>query len=373
MKTPWIEVKEHQDEEDQAGPGFSEYIWQARFACRVGIRPHEEWAKLKWGFNAQALFDEALERQKLFLESQYVSRDFTGTEHPAHRTLAFRYIHRPGESLGLAVLGKIQARTNDEAIENATALCRELKSTFPYDYILTPACSQEEFHQLAGEDILDNSEALSHLAQIRRLEIPTLPDRRLPCLQGLWQSNGRAHEQIWRSLAASPYPLLMNISLRSTILYPKELERLSNTASEVAGAERNFPNTETFQILKRWNELYLERRLAPWQKFFYVQIHLAATCRMDENLFRAVGTSLTLKSAQYPSLGYQVVIPEPDRQPAWRCKIKNLDMTFSINQLPITRLAELADLEEVFAAIRLPYMPPDDGFPVMKFAVDQKP
>jgi len=372
MDTPWIRVEQYQDDEDQAGPGFSEYIWQSLFACQVGIRSHQEWVKLRWGFNASVLFDEALERQKLFLESQYVSRDGVGTEHPAHRTLAFRYIHRPGEPLRLSVLGKIHARTKEEAIENAIAFCRELNSTFPYDYTLAPARSEDEFLQSSGWDILDNKGGLSDLAQIRRLEIPLLPDRRSPFLQGFWQSNARAHEQIWRSLAASPNPLLTNISIRSTILYPKELEKLSKSASDISEIEGTPLNKETLLAMKHWSQLYTERRLTPWKKFFYLQIHLASTCKIDENLFRIAGTSLTLKSEKYPSLGYQVVTPRPDKQLDWRKKLRNLDMISSISQLPVPRLAEVADVEEVFAALRLPYAPPEDGFPDVRFAAAGK-
>lgn len=368
MNTPWIDVVEHQDQEDQAGPGFPEYLWQARFACQVGIRSHEEWVKLKWGFNASALFEETLERQRLFLESQHIGRDAAGTEHPNHRTLAFRYLHRSEEELELSLLGKIQARTKEAALEEATAFFREIKATFPYDYHLAPARSREEFLLFSGEEILSHRGAPGDLIQIRRQEIPLLPEGRSPCLQGFWQSNARAHEQVWRTLAASPGPLLLNIAVRSTILYPRELEILSQIAREISSSESNAPNRETFQARKQWNELYAQRRLAPWQKFFYTQIHLASTCRIDESLCRVTGTSLTLKSEKYASLGYQVIQPEPDSRADWRRKVGNLDLIFSPNQLLIQRLADVADLEELFAVVRLPYAPPENGFPDMKFA-----
>src|SRR6476661_2739236 len=122
MDAPWIQVEQYQDEENQSGPDFSEYVWQALFACQVGIRPHQEWVKLKWGFNASALFDEALERQRVFLESQHGLRNESWTEHPNHRTLAIRYVNHPGEGLIVTVLGKIHARTKEECIESAIAL-----------------------------------------------------------------------------------------------------------------------------------------------------------------------------------------------------------------------------------------------------------
>ncbi len=366
MDIPWIRVEQYQDEEDQSGPDFSEYVWQALFACQVVISSHEEWAKLKWGFNAAALFDEALERQRLFLESQYVNRNEFRTEHPNHRTLAFRYINRPGEGLGLTIVGKIHARTKENAIENAAALYRGLKTTFPYDYTLTPARSEAEFLQMSGWDILDHNGDLCALAQIKRSEIPILAGQRSPFLQGFWQSNARAHEQIWRSLAASVNPLLMNIFLRSTILYPKELEKLSKIASDISEIEAD-------PAMKSWNELYTKRRLTPYKKFFYLQIHLASTQKIDENLFQIVGTTLTLKDDKHPSPGYQVILSEPDEQVNWWKKIRNLDRIFSISQLPVPRLADVADLDEVFAAVRFPYSPPDVRFPDMKSKATGKP
>ena len=46
----------------------------------------------------------------------------------------------------------------------------------------------------------------------------------------------------------------------------------------------------------------------------------------------------------------------------------NLDFVFSTSYLPITRLSEIADMDEVFAVVRLPYLPPENGFPDMNFA-----
>jgi len=368
MDTPWIRTEQYQAETDQAGPGFSEYLWQALFACQVGVRSHEEWAKLKWGFNALALLGEALERQKLFLESQYVSRNELRAEHPNRRTLAFRYINRPGEGLGLTIVGKIHARTKEEVIENAAAFYRGLKSTIPYDYTLTPAHSRDEFLQMSGWDILDHSGGLCDLAQVKRSELPLLLGQRSPFVQGFWQSNAHAHEQVWRSLAASVNPLLMNICIRSTILFPKEVERLSRSASIVSELEANALGKETLLAMQEWSKLYTKRRLTPCTKFFYLQIHLVSPQKVDENLFQIAGTSFTLGDDKSPSLGYQVVAPGPDEQLKWQEKIKNLDMVSSASQLPAPRLAEVADLDELFAVVRLPYSPPDDALRDVKFA-----
>jgi hypothetical protein len=86
-------------------PGLSDYQWQALFACQVGVPNHQSWTNLKWGFNAGALFEEAMERQKLFLESQHSFDPDLRFESPGARTVAFRYINKNNEGLLITLVG----------------------------------------------------------------------------------------------------------------------------------------------------------------------------------------------------------------------------------------------------------------------------
>ena len=371
MTDPWIEVEQCYNQEFPAVPGSSEYLWQAIFACQVEIPSHQEWARLKWGFNVAALFEEFLERQKIFLESQHGFRRETGLESPDLRTLAFRFISRPGEELLVTVLGKIQARSEAEARESGLSYCSEVKSTLPYDYTLVPAKSSEEYLRLSGMDILEESSKQASFAQIKRIEFPLNPEHKSPFLQGLWQSRPHAHEQIWRSLASSSVPLLLNLSLRSTVLYEKEQERLLKSAAEIARQDAS-RNPKTLTALQDWNKKYIERHIAPWKKFFYLQIHLMSTGSINEHLLRAIGSSLTLSRENDPLPSYKFVLPKNEEIQAWKRKLKNLDPVFSGSYLPVPRLSEVADLEEVFAVMRLPYSPPDDGFPDVRFNTGKK-
>lgn len=366
MTTPWIEVKKHNQLDVPAGPGYRDYIWQAQFACQVEILSHQEWVKLKWGFNASALFDETLERQRLFLESQYEVRHQIGVDAPDYRTLAFRYIGRPGEGLFFIILGKIHAKTEKEAMESALSYYKEVCSTFPYDYTLIPARSRQEFIQISGNDILDGSGGQVDLAQIKRLELPLPFVRNSPFLQGVWRSGNRAHEQIWRSLAASSVPVLLNITLRCTVLYEKEREKLLQCAEEISSLKQPL-NQQTLSAMQQWNSKYGERRLGPWGKFFYLQIHLASTRKLSKDLFRTIGNALAMNSGGEPLPGWRVILPDSSEAPAWCERIRDLELVFSDTSLPVPRLSEVADLDEVFAAIRLPYSPPENGFPDMSF------
>jgi hypothetical protein len=257
-------------------------------------------------------------------------------------------------------------------MEKALAYFLELKSTFPYDYSLTPAGNHDEYVRISGQDILDTGNGESTLAQIKRAEFPIYPNRYAPTMQGLWQSGARAHEQVWRALGNSLHPLLLNISMRCTVLHSQEREHLLKYNNEISNFVANESiNEKTLVALKQWSETYTKRRLNPWAKFFYLQVHFVSSCKIDDTFFRIAGTSYALGKDGESLPGYQVVFPRSGEEPSWRGRLRNLDMIFTGSYLPAPRLSEIADLDEVFAAMRLPYSPPEDGFPNLKFAASR--
>lgn len=368
MHAPWIELIPPNNKIDLTGPGFSDYQWQALFACQIGVPKHNDWAKLRWGFNAAALFDEAMKRQNLFLESRHGINNELRIENPSRQTLAFRYINLPGEGLLLVMLGKVYARSKEDAEKDALAYCRGLRATFPYDYTLLPADSKDEFRRLSGWEILGQDGDHLNIARIRRCEIPIQLNQKSPFLQGLWHSSAHAHEQIWRLIATLPGPVLMNTTLRPTVIYDNELQFLWKSTTEIADLEIPLLNPKALKTYKEWNENFANRRQDPWQKFFYLQVHLVSTQEIDENLIRGVGVALTLSSDQQSLPSYQVKFPTSDEKQEWGRKIRNLDVVFSGSYLPVPRLSEVADMSEVFGAIRIPYSPPVDGLPEVKFS-----
>jgi hypothetical protein len=189
----------------------------------------------------------------------------------------------------------------------------------------------------------------------------------LPYLQGLWQSGGRAHEQIWRSVIAAQNKILVNVMLRPTILYDNELEIYSNLASEIANYQSVDNNPKIFNAYKEWCENYIKRRLTPWKKFFYLQFHVASTGDISEDFIRSIGTVLTQNSAGQTLPGYQAVRPSLRKRKEWGEKVYNMNITSLGSQLLVPRLSEVADLEEVFSAIRIPYSPPESDLLGIKY------
>jgi hypothetical protein len=358
MTVPWIVINQYLDPDDSSIQSHPDSAWQALFACQVDIPPFQEWATLRWGFNAAALLEEALERQRVFLESQYSYPDEYGMEATDLRTLAFRFIQRPGEEFLVSIVGKIHGRTQAEARQSASDYLYVLKATIPHDYTLTPASSQPEFVRMSGIDILDDGNTPGCMAQIKRMEIAPDLKRRAPILQGIWRSLPHAHEPLWRSLAASSTPLLLNISLRSTVLYETEYEYLFQRASEVSEMDSKHPDPLTTSGWKTWSDQILKRRLVPWKKHFYLQVHLVSPQKLSEHLLRILGTSMTINHQSEFLTGYEIALPENEELASWQTKLKNLDIISSRSYLQHRRLAEVADLEEVSDVMRLPYSLP---------------
>jgi hypothetical protein len=151
--------------------------------------------------------------------------------------------------------------------------------------------------------------------------------------------------------------------MRSTILYESERAVYQQSPDEISNFDDQLLNQIQTADLKRWNQEMIERRLAPWKKFFFMQVHLMSTQKLSRDLFRTVGASLALNNKEESLPGYQVIFPRREEAVVWRRKIKSLDIIQSESFLPCPRLSEVADLDEVFEVMRLPYCPPENGIP----------
>lgn len=362
MSSIWIEAFQSSDLSDIPTPGGTNYPWQGMFACQVGVMGHESWKELKWGFNAGALFDEALERQRLFLESQHSYDIELGLEHTAIRAIAFRFISTTN-GLRITLMGKVSAKSKEQVTISACDYCNELISTFPYDYQLFPASSRDEFLEMTGYDLLMSGNENLDIVQIRRCEVPILANRNLPLLQGLWQASGRAHEQIWRSLSTTQNNIIVNIILRPTVLYINDIAMYSKLAAEISNHESIDYEEKIFSSYKEWYENFTMRRLTPWKKFYYLQYHIVTKGAVNESFIRTVGTTLTqnlpVQSPKPQTLhGYQAIRAPMNKRKEWAEKIYSMNLISWNSQLPDRRLSEIADLEEVYSVIRIPYSPP---------------
>jgi hypothetical protein len=365
---PWIEVRRssqairyHLEDPDIN----QKYPWQAMFACQIGIRPFEERLKLKWGFSPAFLLEEAIDRQKLFIESQLANNPID--EYVEQRTLALRCICVPNSGLRLGLVAKTLAASQEEAHATALNYCRELTSVFPHDYTIRPALTEDEFLAFTGRELLKKCKHLNSIAQIQRFESPLRTSSGLLRLVGIWQTNFRSDEQIWRALAGCSREIMFNISIRPTILFEGERRALLAMKRSVH-LPQDVPSDEPYlENYEAWIDQFIDRHISPWNRYFYLQIHLASPQGIDEYVFRSIGSSITRESPDKTSPGFQVIRPTDIKNVGeWSSYLDCLEMIHTNSGLLLPRFSELASLDEAQAVFRLPY-PPESGLPNTEF------
>jgi hypothetical protein len=258
-------------------------------------------------------------------------------------TLVLRGIHSPESGLKMALLGKTCAPNRAEAQQVAHQYARQVFSTFPHDFILVPAKTEDAYRELGGEQLFVGK---SNVAQIQRGILPLATTHGSSHLVGVWQTSSRSNEQIWRALSAMPQAVLFNILIKPSVLYAAEKHALLDIKKNISDPEYNEANSVYFP----WVENYVKRRLAPWKRFFLVQIHLVADGKMD-NLIRSIGSALTRDSNELALPGYQARYPSSTGESQkWRENIRLLDLTEDFSHLD-----DIADLDEAYSIFRFPY------------------
>lgn len=360
-RAPWVELQ-------PASTG-----WHAQFAVQVCLQPLAELQKLRWGFNAGALMNEALERQKLFIESQFHGDPLKEPPGGA-RALALRAHTLPGEGIVLALLGKVQAESESTAHQKALEYCREITSTFPYDYKLHPALTRATFRKLTGQDLLTACQNPQSLARIMRFESPIRTRNNLAYITGFWQTSERADEQIWRVLANFPHPVLYNVTLQPGILEGDERQLLWDMKTVAAVPYQEVSNLHPAQPFDKWVEPFIERRLNPWKRYYLVQVHLLCPAGVPDSLVRPVGAALTRESGDLLAPGFFVIHPaHSSAAQSWCARLQSLELTPLHQQTTrLSRLSNLADLNEACCVFRWPY-PPEPGLPGVTFLPPLEP
>jgi hypothetical protein len=359
-QSPWIEIRHSSIDK--------ECPWQALFACQIRIRSYEERLKLKWGFSPAFLLEEALDRQKLFIESQLSNNPIDNQIE--QRALALRCICVPKSGLLFGLVGKVLAESQEKARSLALSYVRELESTFPYDYTIQPVISVEEFNRLTGREIFRKCKDRTAVAEIRRFESPLPTSKTTLRIVGLWQTAMRSDEQIWRALAQYPREIMLNISICPTTLYEGErraLVEMRGSALQSQGASSEEPYLQNYET---WIDPFINRYLSPWNKYFYLQVHLVSSSEIDEFLLRSIGSSITRDNPELSTPGFQIVRPRNENETTeWSICLDSLETIHTSSNFMLPRLSELASVDETHAVFRLPY-PPETGLPNVVFLED---
>jgi hypothetical protein len=356
-QSPWIEIRHSSIDK--------ECPWQALFACQIRVRSYEERLKLKWGFSPAFLLEEALDRQKLFIETQRSNNPIDNQTE--QRSLTLRCICVPQLGLLLGLVGKVLAESQEKAQSLALSYLRELESTFPYDYTIRPATSVGEFNRLTGREIFKKCKNQTAIAEIRRFESPVPTTKTTLRIVGLWQTAMRSDEQIWRVLARYPREVMLNISICPTTLYEGERRALVEMRQSARQAQDVSSDEPYLQNYESWIDPFINRFLSPWNKYFYLQVHLVSSSEIDEFLLRSIGSAITRDNPELSTPGFQIVRPKNGNEAAeWGSRLDSLERIHTSNNFILPRLNELASVEEAHAVFRLPY-PPETGLPNVVF------
>ena len=319
--------------------------WQVIFAFEVLYRPSEEWIEMRWGFSPQFLLEEALDRQRLFIESQSIPREMFLASDGLRHTLAIRGVNTSNNKVQIALLGKVVSPNPDRIEIEARSYARMLHSIFPHDFVLIPAASQEDHDRLLMNDFFEKE---PDILSIQRSFAAVPLDHGSAQVAGFWQSATRSNEQIWRALAGNSQQTVFNIAIQPTMLYEGERNLLEKLLTDHKADESNInaPSSD-------WIHACAKRRLNEWGKIFLMQIHILADGEVDQNLVRSIGSALSRDTNGQPSLGFRVENPNSTEEKIiWQKQVGNLDIipTFS-------RIDDIADLDEVCSVFQFPYRP----------------
>jgi hypothetical protein len=372
-KDIWVQVQRGGGPSlDQFGdllPSPPSGTYHALFTALVRLKSFKEISPYQWGWNKGALMQEALDRQRLFIEAQHAYDELAINIDTNQRTLALRCIRYPkSDDLLLVLIGKIAEITQQKAKTNALELWQEISSIFPYEYDLLPAKTFDEFVYLTGFDIIKTTKDSEGWREIRRFDgMYNLIDQQIYML-GMWQQSQRANEQIWRALGGWKQPMIYNVLLRPTMLFDEErlsLLKIIDSLNIVANKEEYKSNPEIQWMLQNYRQLVTQLHFP-----FCVQVILVSPSTIPNYLIRAIGSGFCHSEEKgITGPGYQKVCPNNKNLPTLVNELLWLEPDFSYGGTvgSYTRLPYLFDSWGANTAFRFPFLA-EAGLPGVMFS-----
>lgn len=357
-QTPWIELIDVRGHFSSLLPPDASAI-QAQVAFKIHPRPYDERLMMKWGWNIGVALDEYLERMRQFVETlHYRQYQTIAPSNMSRRSIALRIISDPEvHTLSFCLVAIVAGENNHDAQTNAIDFSYELLTSFPYDYILTPICDQEEFYQCTGWDLIQGADACRSLIEIGRYESSLVSQQTTQYLLGEWQWSKHSNELIWRALTTSPVPVLLSIILQPTLLHDLELKKfseLTDTAQQIASQS----SSPTVQREAQWAAGVYNERLENMRFPYLLQVHLVSPQGVPPFVERVVGNSLTLSSGDFSDShpGYCANFPNQS-QDLWKDSLFMLEPLMGVTggSSIYKRLRLLSCPKEVCSVMRLPY------------------
>lgn len=370
---PHLELIQNRKIKSILNEGLQDHFlrWRAIFACLIRVRSSEELENFKWGWNRGKLLEEALERQRFFIESQHFPCEPGDDEPNERRTLSLRCICNPRTSkIKLVLVAKISAETVDMAHQAGIQYWNEIKSVFPYDYELIPAKSRDEFKNLIGWKVFEAIGKQDTIAEIQRFQGVVSTGQKYFYVLGSWSPSVFANEQIWRVLANANEDIMLDVMLQPTVLGEDELATLeltSQNAKEIA----DHNDIVTVHPYAQFAAEYYKQLLENLRRPYILRVCLVAPNGVPKYIPRTIGFAFSHRNERGTAVPSFRVISlkksvEIDRL---RDQIFWLEPDLSSNQVVderFRRLHRMCDIHEAHTLFRLPY-PPGPGLPGVSF------
>ncbi|MEW6405950.1 MAG: hypothetical protein AB1649_29540 [Chloroflexota bacterium] len=348
-------------------------VYHAFFACEIQIRSRDVRDMLKWGWNWGALLDEAIDRQRLFIESQHFVAEPGQTAPLECRTLALRYLYDPqSPGLQMGIVGKVIGITEETARIAAVQHWRQIQSTFPHDYVLIPATSEQDYHRLMGQNLIEDARVPDAYAEVQRFENVVSTGEQRFYLLGSWHFSVRANEQIWRVLAGSEQRVLLDILLRPTVLTEAELVTLQLISQHIGKIAEDV-DLITVQPYARFAAEHYKKLLQFLRHPYIVQMRLVAPDGLPAYIPRTIGFALTHNEDRELAMpGFQAIHPQTQEDvEKWRYQLSILEpdiQSANLKDKRFARIRKMSDAYEANVLFRLPY-PSQGGLPGGKLPI----
>jgi len=371
MNTPWIEsgIAPLQYTSNKVS---GKHDWHhAIFAARLSLKPFAQISNFKWGFSDESLLLGAIERQNLFIESQHPHDDTAVSEPADRRSLALRCIRNPKTTtLQLTLLAKVSSKHSDKVVALALEYWQEIKSIFPYDYILDPAVNRDEFLDMTGHEFLDSSKM--SITELSRFEGLLAHNKAMLYLLSKWNGTATSNEQVWRAMSGSNQPLMLNITLQPTTLFDYEtlaIDELIITAKSIL-------DDDPLPFVKREVEWVLEEypdHLNQLRYPFLSQVLLVGQGKIPSYIARVIGTSIVQNNKDNLTKPLYQVSKEYNNDSltahALAHSLRWLEPRIvpSLTDKRLDRFCYLANSLEARTLFRLPF-PPKGNLPGVQFS-----
>jgi hypothetical protein len=360
-ESPWIDSASNND------PHQTGSIHSATWAAWIHLRNYSELLGFQWGFNARDLRQDALERNLQFVKSICTFRPI---EQGWRRTFIIR-MYKSADILKFVLIVRNVGESLESACMEAYKSWLEIRSTYPYDYVLTPL-SKDEFGKNIPQDLSIECVGYNFVTVFYPCTRFSFSKSDIkndnPIISvGSWSSSDTTPELIWRMLDNTLKPIALEILIQPTIIQIDEWQAFG-TLKDIL-QKQLVDKGSVNPSIKEWFDAWSNRIYSLSQPYI-VQLRMFSSAPIPTYVEQIIGSALTYSPS--PISSYETLQPAPEQIAYWQKGIENhdfIDCGTLLSTLP--RLPYLATLPEVARVFRAPFLP-KGGIPDLNIDIAKK-